>query len=69
LHANHIGSSRYISPKIIFGAADQWVDPAATVQWKAESRAEIELFPGIGHTPVAECPELLALRIHQFIKN
>jgi pimeloyl-ACP methyl ester carboxylesterase len=55
--------------KIIFGAADQWVDPAATVQWQAESRAEIELLPGIGHTPVAECPELLASRIYAFIKT
>jgi pimeloyl-ACP methyl ester carboxylesterase len=52
---------------IIFGAADRWVDPTATEQWKRESRATIQLLPNVGHTPLAECPVETAKIILEFV--
>jgi pimeloyl-ACP methyl ester carboxylesterase len=54
---------------VIFGAADQWVQPIATEQWTRESRAIIHLLPNIGHTPPAECPEKVASIVEEFVGN
>jgi pimeloyl-ACP methyl ester carboxylesterase len=54
---------------VVFGAADQWVDPAATKQWASESRAQIQLIKGVGHTPPIECPTELAHSIRQWVDH
>jgi pimeloyl-ACP methyl ester carboxylesterase len=52
---------------VVFGAGDQWVSPAATLQWAAESRAMIKILPDVGHTPILECPALMADVLLEFI--
>jgi pimeloyl-ACP methyl ester carboxylesterase len=52
---------------VIFGEADQWVDPKATEEWKRDSRATIQLLQSVGHTPLAEYPEKIAKIILEFI--
>jgi pimeloyl-ACP methyl ester carboxylesterase len=51
---------------VVFGWADQWVDPSAAGHWRRESSARIEMLAGVGHTPLVECPARTAELLRAF---
>ncbi|MFN8545272.1 MAG: alpha/beta hydrolase [Candidatus Binatia bacterium] len=54
---------------IVFGDRDQWVDPRAAAHWARASAARIAILPGIGHTPLVECPEATARVLLDFARE
>jgi len=51
---------------VLFGAQDQRWDPRAAADYRSVPGANVELLPGIGHSPNLEDPSLAAARLLAF---
>jgi pimeloyl-ACP methyl ester carboxylesterase len=55
---------------LMWGQADRWVPVTQLQSWKRDlPAAQVKVYPGIGHVPMEEIPELTALDAHAFLSG
>jgi hypothetical protein len=52
----------------MWGDRDRWVPPSLIEAWRRDlPRAAVKIYPGVGHIPMEEIPELTAWDAHEFL--
>jgi pimeloyl-ACP methyl ester carboxylesterase len=53
---------------LMWGERDRWVPLSLIEAWRRDlPRAEVKVYPGVGHLPMEEIPELTAWDAHEFL--
>lgn len=59
-----------VKTMVVFGEEDLWIPPEQISMWHKEvSHVQTKLYPGVGHTPQSESPELVINDFLNFIKT
>lgn len=55
---------------LMWGQEDRWLPLEQLAYWKRDlPAARVKVYPGVGHVPMAEVPELTALDAHAFLSG
>jgi pimeloyl-ACP methyl ester carboxylesterase len=53
---------------LMWGECDRWVPPSLIEAWRRDlPKAQVKIYPGVGHLPMEELPELTAWDAHEFL--